>query len=135
MRSYDLEMLTYLKLADLSRRKRQTLGSDKLLVLAGVAACRAGCLNVAERCREIIVRHHPRHLLARFASFADALRAEDFAPLLKRLKKLCPFEQAEFLARQWNLTEESLADRSAAEFETAALAILADADWQDSLSM
>lgn len=133
MRSYDLEMLTYLKLADLSRRKRQTIGSDKLLVLAGAAACRAGCLAVADRCREVVVQHHPRHLLARTANFAEALRSDEFAPLLKRLEKLCPFEQAEFLARQWSLLDESAADHSAAEVEVEALAILANIGPQNSL--
>lgn len=133
MRSYDLELWTYLRLAEVSRRKQHILGSDKLLVLAGAAACRAGCLNVAERCREIIVRHSPRHLLARYATFADAMREDDFATLLKRLEKLCPFEQAEFLARQWNPSGEPIGERSASEIEAEALAMLDDPAWHRSL--
>ena len=125
MPNHDLEMLTYLQLADLSQRKRQTLGSDKLLVLAGVAACKAGCLPVAARCREIVIQHHPRHLLARYSSFADALRSDEFAPLLKRLQKLCSFEAAEFLAREWRVFDDSAVDRDATEIESAALELLA----------
>ena len=124
MPNRDLEMLTYLKLAELSQRKQNVLGCDKLLVLAGAAACEAGCLPVAERCREVLLRHQPRHLLARHASFADALRSDEFAPLLKRLRKLCSFEQAEFLARQWNLADDSEAELSPSEMEAAAMTLL-----------
>ncbi len=124
MPNRDLEMLTYLKLAELSQRKRQQIGRDKLLVLAGVAACEAGCLPVAARCREIVLQQNPRHLLSRHASFADALRSDDFAPLLKRLRKLLSFEQAEFLARQWNLLDESIAECGAAEIDADALKLL-----------
>lgn len=124
MVNHDLEMLTYLKLAELSQRKQNALGCDKLLVLAGAAACEAGCLPVAERCREILVHHQPRHQLARYASFADALRSVEFTPLLKRLRKLCSFEQAEFLAQEWKLVDAADAELSAAEFEAAALKLL-----------
>ena len=125
MLNHDLEMLTYLKLAELSQRKQNVLGCDKLLVLAGAAACEAGCLPVAERCREILLQHQPRHQLARYASFADALRSEEFAPLLKRLRKLCSFEQAEFLAQQWNMADGAEAELSPSETEAAALKLLA----------
>ncbi len=125
MLNHDLEMLTYLKLAELSQRKQNVLGCDKMLVLAGAAACEAGCLLVAERCREVLVRHQPRHQLARYVSFADALRSDEFAPLLKRLRKLCSFEQAEFLAREWDLADEADTEVSAAEIEAAAMKLLA----------
>lgn len=125
MVNHDLEMLTYLKLAELSQRKQNSLGCDKLLVLAGAAACEAGCLPVAERCREVLVHHQPRHQLARYASFADALRSAEFTPLLKRLRKLCSFEQAEFLAQEWKLADEGDAELTAAEFEAVALKLLA----------
>ncbi len=125
MPNHDLEMLTYLKLAELSQRKQNVLGRDKLLVLAGAAACAAGCLSVAERCRAILLQHQPRHQLVRYASFADAMRSEEFVPLMKRLKKLCSFEQAEFLARQWNLIDDAEAELSPSEIEAAAFALLA----------
>ena len=125
MVNHDLEMLTYLRLAELSQRKQNALGCDKLLVLAGAAACEAGCLPVAERCREVLVHHQPRHQLARYASFADALRSDEFTPLLKRLRKLCSFEQAEFLAQDRTLVDEGDAELTAAEFEAVALKLLA----------
>ena len=126
MPNHDLEMLTYLKLAELSQRKQNVLGCDKLLVLAGAAACEAGCLPVAERCREVLLKHQPRHLLARHNSIADALRGDEFAPLLKRLRKLCSFEQAEFLARQWQLADDADAELSPSEMEAAAMKLLGD---------
>lgn len=96
----DREMLNYLKLASASAGRNQPLGRDRFLVLAGEAACRAGLLDVAARCRELVVRENRRHLLGRFATFPDALRDADFEPLIKHLKRLCPAEQAEFLLQQ-----------------------------------
>lgn len=122
--NHDLEMLTYLRLAELSQRKQNVLGCDKLLVLAGAAACEAGCLAVAERCREVLLDHQPRHQLARYASFAEALRSDEFTPLLKRLRKLCSFEQAEFLAQEWKLADAADTELSSAEIEAAAMKLL-----------
>ncbi|MFQ5734387.1 MAG: hypothetical protein ACE5KM_20810 [Planctomycetaceae bacterium] len=98
----DREMLCYLQLAVCSAEKSQPLGRDRFLVLAGGAACRAGLPGLAGRCRELVLRDNPRHLLGQFESFPDALRAEDFAPLMKHLQRLCPPEQAEFLLHEQN---------------------------------
>ncbi len=124
MPNFDLAMMNYVKLAELSHRKRQQLGSDKLLVLAGAAACKAGCLSVAGRCRELILRHNPRHQLAKFETLTDALRSEDFPLLVRRLEKLCSAEQAEFLAAEWGVLKEPAADSSASELEADVLSIL-----------
>lgn len=128
MPNYDRALWNYVNLAELSHRKRQQLGSDKLLVLAGAAACKAGCLAAAERCRELIIQHHPRHLLVQFASFADALRSEAFLLLVKRLEKLCSPEQAEFLATEWGVLDEAIAEKSAAELEAEVLRVLKTLD-------
>ncbi len=124
MRNHDLAMLAYLKLAELSGRKKQLIGRDKLLVLAGASACRAGCLTVADQCRELIVQQHPRHQLAKFATFADALRSDDFPSLVTRLEKLCSAEQAEFLAREWGLWTDAAADWYATEIDAEAKRLL-----------
>lgn len=96
------KMLVYVALADVSRRRGQTAGSDRFLTLAGVAACRAGRLDVAERCRELVLADNPRHLLSRWPSVAAALRAADFAPYLKRLERFCPLERGEHILRELN---------------------------------
>ncbi len=93
----EADMLAYLQLAALSTEKQQTLGRDRFLILAGAAACRAGYLDIANRCREIVLVTNPRHLIRKYASFAAALRSPDFEPLLKQLSRLCPPEQAEHL--------------------------------------
>jgi hypothetical protein len=93
----DREVLNYVKLAALSAGKGQPLGRDRFLILAGAAACHAGLLDVAERCRELVLHDNPRHLIGRFATFPDALRSDEFTPLLKHLQRLCPVEQAEYL--------------------------------------
>lgn len=97
MIDHERAMLLYLQLADVSRRKQQTGGRDKFLVLAGVEALRAGWPDVAELCRTAVVEDAPRHLLGQYETFADALRDADFQPFVRRMERFCPFEQAEAL--------------------------------------
>jgi hypothetical protein len=114
----DRDLLNYVKLAALSAGKGQPLGRDRFLVLAGAAACHAGLLDVAERCRELVVQDNPQHLIGRFDSFPDAMRSEDFTPLLKHLQRLCPVEQAEYLL-QSNVVADATAPSDEPPAETA----------------
>jgi len=107
MIDHEAAMLAYAQLAEVSQRKNQLLGRDKLLVLTGAAACRAGWPDVAARCRQLVLEHNHAHLLRNFSTFADALRSEDFAPLLKQLERLCNYEQAEFLVSDLDLSTPS----------------------------
>ncbi len=96
-------MLAYVRLADVSQRKRQLLGRDKLLVLAAAAACRAGWADVAARCRQLVIEHNPAHLIGRFPTVAEALRSDEFETLVRRLQRLCGYERAEFLVNDLRL--------------------------------
>lgn len=116
MADYERLMLAYVKLAELSRQKAQLFGRDKFLVLAGAAACRAGWLEVAERCRALVLAHSPSHLLGHFERFADAMRSPDFQPFLKQLERFCGSERAESLLAE--LGHE--AGRSSGDAETSA---------------
>jgi hypothetical protein len=89
--NHESAMLAYVRLADVSERKHQLIGRDKLLVLAAAAACRAGWIDVGERCRQL----------------ADALRSSDFAPLLNQLERMCGYERAEFLVSELGLAAEA----------------------------
>eukprot|EP00913_Durusdinium_trenchii_P013378 g12559.t1 len=93
-------MLAYLTLARVSDEKQQANGRDRFRILAGVAACRAGCLDVAERCRELVIEGNPKHLLARFPTMPEALREPEFAPFLRQLERFCGYEQAEHFLRE-----------------------------------
>lgn len=97
MIDHERAMLLYLQLADVSRRKQQTGGRDKFLVLAGIEALRGGWPDVAELCRAAVVEDAPRHLLGHYDTFADAMRDADFQPFVRRMERFCPFEQAESL--------------------------------------
>ena len=110
MRDHEAAMLAYVRLAEVSRRKRQPLGRDKLLVLAAAAACRAGWPDVAQRCRELVLEHNPAHLVGKTVTVADALRSEEFAPLLKQHERLCGYERAEFLVNDLDLESASPSD-------------------------
>lgn len=106
MPDHEIAMCAYVQLAVLSDEKQQTLVRDRFLLLAGVAACRAGWLDVAERCREKLVASNPAHQLNDHATLADALRDADFQQLAAKWERYCPFEQAEHLLRQLGLTPE-----------------------------
>jgi hypothetical protein len=103
MRDHESAMLAYIRLAEVSQQKGQPLGRDKLLVLAAAAACRAGWPEVAERCRRLVLEHNPAHLIGNFPSVADALRSDDFSPLVKQHERLCGYERAEFLVNELGL--------------------------------
>lgn len=121
---HESAMLAYASLAEVSQRKRQLMGRDKLLVLAAAAACRAGWLEVGERCRELVLEHNPAHLIGSYPTAADALRSADFAPLLAQLERLCGYERAEFLVSELGISGRSLEDdRDAGQI---ALSLLGD---------
>ncbi len=100
MPDHDKAMLAYTHLADLSQQKKQLPGRDKLLILAGAAACRAGWPDIAQRCRSLVLGNNPAHLIGKTATFADALRNQDFASFLKQLERFCTYERAEHLLRE-----------------------------------
>lgn len=104
MPDYEQAMRSYVRLARLSDEKQQPQGRDRFLLLAGQAACHAGWLEVADRCRSLVLRANSKHLLSRTASFPDALRDPDATAYFARLASFCSFEQAEHLLRgldQW----------------------------------
>lgn len=108
MHDYELALLAFAKLAAIAEAKRQPIGRDKFLLLAGIAACRAGWLEVAARCHALVKQHNPRHLIGRYDSLPDALRDPDFSGFDKQLERWCPYEKAEHLLRAMEITPESL---------------------------
>lgn len=104
MRNHDIAMWAYVELADLSQRRGQIAGCDRFLVLAGVAACRAGCPDVAARCHELVQHHNVAHITARWPSFAAALHDDDFTTFLIQLERFCPLEKAEHLLHELDIT-------------------------------
>jgi hypothetical protein len=101
--NHESAMLAYVRLADVSQRKQQLIGRDKLLVLAAAAACRAGWIDVGQRCRELVLDHNPAHLIGTFPTAADAVRSSEFTPLLNQLERMCGYERAEFLVSELGL--------------------------------
>ena len=93
----DLALSAYLQLATISHARGQWLPRNKFLILAGAAACAAGYLDIAERCRELVKTHSPNHLLCRYESFPAALKSAEFQTYHKQLKKFCSIERAEHL--------------------------------------
>src|SRR5580704_4180491 len=72
-------LVTYLDLACASQQRRRLSETDKLTVLAAVAATRLGWPEVAEACRDQVLAHNPRHLVRRWPSIEAALATERFA--------------------------------------------------------
>ena len=106
MPDHELAMCAYVQLGVLSDQKQQPLARDRFLLLGGVEACRAGWLDVAEACRQLILASNPAHQLKRHATLADALRDDDFQHLVVAGERYCTYEQAEHLLRQLGLIPE-----------------------------
>jgi len=100
MRDHDRAMMNYLALACLSGSKSQPMGRDRCLVLAAVAALRAGYPDIADACREQVVASNPRHLLASYTSLAEAILAEDAGLYFRQLERHCSYEKAEHLCQE-----------------------------------
>ena len=128
MRDYETEMLAYVHLAVLACKKRQFVGGDKFLILAGAAACRAGWLDVAECCRRLVLTHNKNHIIGKHATFADALRSSDFPAFLKSLDRFCTYERAEYLLSELEVSAGLPSDcsMSAGEHALGALADVSD---------
>lgn len=129
MRNHELAMLAYAKLARISHEKQQPIGRDRFLVLAGFEACHTGALEVADRCRKLVLIENPRHLLSRSESFPETIRDPDSIGFFRQLQTFCSFEQAEMLLRnhdEWfdNLESASESFDDSAERALAELTAL-----------
>jgi hypothetical protein len=90
-------LITFLDLACASQRRRRLSESDKLMVLAAVAATHLGWPDVAEACREKVLAHNPRHLVRRWPTIAAALSTERFGAYLKHMQRQYSPERAEYM--------------------------------------
>ncbi len=106
MHDHEIAMCAYVQLAVISDEKQQAQTRDRFLLLAGVEACLAGWLEVANRCRDKIVAANPGHQLHRHTTMADALRDAEFRQLATKWERYCPFEQAEHLLLQLGRSPE-----------------------------
>ena len=68
-----------------------------------------------------MLEHNPAHLIGKTATVANALRSEEFAPLLKQHERLCGYERAEFLVN--DLGVESASPSDVAEKSAGQIAI------------
>lgn len=106
MDDHDSAMLAFVKLAGISQSRSQLGPRDKFLILAGVAADRAGHPAVAERCRELVLANNPSHLVKRYDSLAQAIADDEFQAYLKQLSRFCSYEKAEHHLSQLDITTE-----------------------------
>lgn len=93
-------MLSFARLARISHETPHPAGRDRFLVLAGREACLAGWLDVAERCRSLVLAGNVHHFLSHSATFPDAMRDESNAGYFATFDSFCSFEQAEHLLSQ-----------------------------------
>ncbi len=99
MSSDEWKLLNFLFLAAESHRKKQIPGRDRFLILSLITACEAGFPELAERCREVVIRDSPRHLLSRYANAIAAMQSEEFQVFAKQMRRFCTTERAEQLAQ------------------------------------
>jgi hypothetical protein len=80
----------YEELAQRYEREQEPRQRDNLLVLAADAALAAGRADDAERVRQRLLQVNPHHLLRPFASFAEALEAQDVRDFVADLRRQYP---------------------------------------------
>ena len=91
----------YLNLAKVSEDQHRPQHRERFLALAASAAFDAGDASAAEACRSMIVDANPMHTFRRFNSAAEALGATEVAEYIVSLRRLYPFEKAEFLLQKY----------------------------------
>jgi hypothetical protein len=106
MDDHDAVMLAFVKLAGISQSRDQLGPRDKFLVLAGVAASRAGHPAVAQRCRELVLANNRAHLLKRYETFTRALEDGEFQTYFKQVSRFCSYEKAEHHLSQLDISAE-----------------------------
>lgn len=93
----EASMVWYLQLAHESWCRKQSMPSDRFLILAGATATESGWASIAAACQDVLRQHQPRHQLCQFSDFAHALRDADFRLFIEQLRRRCPPETAEHL--------------------------------------
>jgi hypothetical protein len=96
----DSAMLAFAKLAEISQQKQQFPQRDKFLLLTAIAACHVGDLEIAGRCRDLVLANNSAHLIRRFDSIPVALRSSEFDSFRNQLQRFCSYEKAEHLLAQ-----------------------------------
>jgi hypothetical protein len=91
----------YLNLAKVSEEQHRPQHRERFLALAASAANDAGDPVAAEACRSMIVDANPMHTFRRFNSAEEALGAVEVAEYIISLRRLYPFEKAEFLLQKY----------------------------------
>ena len=99
----DRATLLFCRLALVAAERGQQAGRDRFLILGGISATRAGWPAVAARCHELVTSGAPRHLLNRYASFAEALRDPAFEAFSRQVRRFCTPERAEHLLSELGL--------------------------------
>jgi hypothetical protein len=115
MRDHEAAMRVYVQLAAVSHEKHQPQVRDRFLLLAGVEACRAGWPDVAACCHQKLIAANPAHQAKRHATFADALRDEEFQQLVAHWERYCPFEKAEAMLKSQPVESSSATDLTVGE--------------------
>ena len=84
-----------------------------LILLAAAAASRADWAPEANRCRSLVLRDNPRHLVGKHTSIEQALEHPDYQPFDHQLQRLCPLEKAEWLLQQQEIELQPLSGQAA----------------------
>jgi len=103
MHDHEGAMVTFAKLAAVSHDRQQLTQRDKFLLLAGAAAIRGNCVDVAARCRQLVLLNNPQHMIGGFDSFALALADTDYQTFHRQLQRFCSYEQGEHFLEQQGL--------------------------------
>jgi hypothetical protein len=97
MPSSDHMLLVYRDLADWHERQGLDELRDRFLVLAAATAQAVAEADEAERLFQRLLASNPHHVLRKFASFADAMRATEVQSYVEELRQEYPLHAVEDL--------------------------------------
>jgi hypothetical protein len=122
-------LAVYLHLARGAQLRRQPLVRDRVLLLAAVIAAQIELKPIAAACRERILAHNPRHIIARWPTVTKALAEEDFQTLVNQLSTRYAPEHIERLVEQLGI--ERGCERAVYASDGEFAAALLGCDWDD----
>jgi hypothetical protein len=95
----------YLTLAEVSNEQHRPQQRERFLALALAAASEAGDAASANACRQAILDANHGHTIRRYGDAHEALQATEFVEYIQALRRLYPFEKAEFLLQKFRRQE------------------------------
>jgi hypothetical protein len=123
------DLILFLRLAQAYRNRLRMSDRDRALVLAGTLATMMQMPAIANFCRQLVLQNNHGHMLRKWASFAEALKHEDFGTYLAQVRRKLPTERAETLLSELQYECDVRREDYPTDEAYAAAVMGVDVDW------